>query len=133
MSALALTLILTLVMLVVIGVQESTTRVLRVLVASGVLLAGTYFFAPDLAAVLTPGGPSRASSSQPLRDDRGQAFYSQEYLLEYQGNHNALAAITYLSASMLAASVLLLFYRLFIAGVDTARHPPIPREKTARK
>ena len=132
MSGLALTLVVTLVMFIIVGVQDSTARVIRVLLASAALLAITFFFSPNIAAALS-GEPARSPSGQLLRDDNGLPLYSQAYITAYQSNHAALTAITYLGSSLVAASILLLFYRLFIAGVDTASRPPIPRERTSKK
>lgn len=133
MPAFLLTLILTLAMLLVIGVHTSTQRVFQVLAAAIVIFVASIILTPTAAGILTPAGPARTSNGYILRDDSGRALYSQEGMRSLQSAEAALGSVTYLCASLACASLLLLLYRFFAVGMDTARRPPIPFEEKRKK
>lgn len=133
MPAFLLTLVLTLAMLLVIGVHTSTQRVFQVLVATIVIFVASIMLAPTASSILTPAGPARSSNGQILRDDSGRVLYSQDNMRSFQSTEAALGSVTYLCASLACASLLLLLYRFFAVGMDTARRPPLPFEDKKKK
>ncbi len=115
-------------MLLIVGVHTSTRRVLHVLITAFIMFGAVTLFGPTVVAFLTPGGPARSADGQVLKDDAGKPLYTQDYLRSYQGTAAALGSVVYLCASLAGAALILLFYRFFAAGMDTARRPPLPFE-----
>lgn len=113
MGIFAITVTVTSVLFLIIGVHTETRRVLRAMLAAGVIFIGSGVAIPSIVSVLVSGGPARDAQGQIMKDSRGEMVYSQSYVRRYQANCDELSCVVYLSGSIFAAGCILLLYRAF--------------------
>ncbi len=111
MGVFAITVTVTCVLFLIIGVHTETRRVLRAMLAAAVIFIGSGAAIPAVVSILVPGGPARDAQGQFIKDARGEMVYSQSYVRGYRSVYDELSCVLYLSGSILAAGCILLLYR----------------------
>lgn len=113
MGKFAITVTVTSVLFLIIGVHTETRRVLRAMLAAAVIFIGSGVALPSVVSILIPGGPARDSQGNLMKDSRGEMVYSQTYVRGYRNVYDELSCVLYLSGSIFTAGCILLLYRAF--------------------
>ncbi len=111
MGIFAITVTVTCVLFLIIGVHTETRRVLRAMLAAAVIFIGSGAAIPSIVSILVPGGPALEANGQLMKDAHGEIVFSLSYVRRYQANCDQLTSIVYLSGSIFAAGCILLLYR----------------------
>lgn len=113
MGILAITVTITCVLFLIIGVHTETRRVLYAMLAAMVIFIGSGAAIPSIVSILVPGGPALDANRQLMKDAHGEIVFPLSYVRRYQANCDQLTSLVYLSGSILVAGGLLLIFRAF--------------------
>jgi len=111
MGIFAITVMVTCVLFLIIGVHTETRRVLYAMLAAGVIFISSGVAMPAVVSVLISFGPAVDAQGQIMKDAKGGFVYSMNSVRNYSKACGELSSVLYLSGSIFAAGCILLLYR----------------------
>ncbi len=113
MGVFAITVTITCVLFLIIGVHTETRRVLYAMLAAVVIFICSSVAMPAIGSVLISFGPALDAQGQVMKDARGELVYSMTSVRNYSRASDQFGSVLYLSGSIFAAGCILLLSRAF--------------------